>query len=244
MNLEIGRSVTFPFEDPQWGQKLIVFLVIGFIPGLNLIVWSGYALTTARNLARGADLPLSSWADWSDIAVRGLLGIAATGVYLSPAFLITGCLALASLALGGRAAGAFLSLRCVGFGVAILFVLLMSYVLWIGHTRFAQTDQFQSYLDFSARLRDARAGSNLFGTLFLYQTLLMFLMVMLTIVAGALFLFALSVIATASVIGSLVALVFLALALVGYVAIVTAAFLANGYILGMAAHTAQLKAKV
>ncbi|HRE48164.1 MAG TPA: DUF4013 domain-containing protein, partial [Aggregatilineales bacterium] len=196
MQFDIGRSVTYPFEDPQWAQKLLIFLVVGFVPGLNIILWSGYAVTTARNIARGSDLPLPGWGDWADIAVRGLLSIAATAFYLIPALFLIGCLTGVSLVLGGRVGGGFEALRCVGFALAALYSLLMSYVLWTGHTRFAQRDQFASYVTIGERLRDARGGRAVFGMLFLYETLLTFLLILLSVVAGALFLFALSVVAT------------------------------------------------
>lgn len=43
MQIDLGRSVTYAFEDSAWLSKLIVFLIVGFLPGLNVILWSGYA---------------------------------------------------------------------------------------------------------------------------------------------------------------------------------------------------------
>lgn len=234
MNLDIGRSVTFPFEDKRWANKLIAFLVIGFVPGLNLILWSGYAISIARNMARGEKDPLPGWETWSDIAVRGLLAIMAQIVYFGPALLVICCIVAASALLGGRGESFFAPLRCIGWGLAILYTLTINYVLHSGHLRFAQYDQFFRYLDFGGRLNDVRMHTGLFGMLFAYQTLLSFVVILLTIVALMLSLVAFSAIWTVGGVLAIGIVFLLALALLGYVAFVTMAFLANGYLLGSA----------
>lgn len=233
MQIDFGRSVTFAFEDPHWASKLVVFLVVGFIPGLNVILWSGYAISLARNIIRGEEYPLPSWADWSDIAVRGLLSLAAVGLYFAPVVCLA-CFLLVGAAFFG---GAALTLRCALFAGAVLFLVAITYLSGSGHLRFAQTDQFFHYLGIGARLRDVRTAPGVFVPLFIYQTLISFLLILLSVVAALLFLLALSVIATAGgLLGTLV-LVLLLAALLGFVAIVTLAFLANGYILGLAGAT-------
>jgi hypothetical protein len=234
LNIDIGHSVTYPFEDRNWSTKLIVFLILGFIPGLNLIMWVGYAMSIARNMARGEQFPLPAWDSWSDIAVRGLLAITATGLYFGPAIVLTGCLLLASWVLGERGAGLFWSVRCIGLGLAAVYGLLVGYVMGSGHLRFILADQFYHYLDVGGRFRDLRSQPGLFGTLFMYLAALTFLVLLLALVAAGLFLFVLSMIATTGGLVSLILVILLALALLGFLAIVTMAFLAGGYILGAA----------
>jgi hypothetical protein len=234
MNIDIGHSVTYPFEDPNWSTKLIVFLILGFIPGLNIIMWAGYAMSIARNMARGEQFPLPAWDSWSDIAVRGLLTITATGLYFGPAIIIIGCLLLASWLLGDRSAGLFWSLRCVGLTLAVGYGLLVGYVIGSGHLRFILADQFYHYLDVGGRFRDLRSRPGLFGMLFMYQAALTFLLLLLAAVAAGLFLFVLSMIATTGGFVSFILVILLALALLGFLAVVTMAFLAGGYILGEA----------
>src|SRR5688500_18531100 len=96
MNIDIGRSVTYPFEDQQWFNKVGILMILGFIPGLNVIMWGGAALTIARNVLRGERFPLPDWAEWSDIAVRGLLSIAATLIYYIPLIVVSCCLTFAA----------------------------------------------------------------------------------------------------------------------------------------------------
>jgi small-conductance mechanosensitive channel len=230
MQIDLGRSVTYPFEDSAWFSKLIVFLIVGFLPGLNLIMWSGYALSVARNLARGEQQPLPAWDAWSDIAVRGLLSLVATALYFAPAALI----AIGAWLIGALSNGAesFIMLRLGALGIALLYSLLINYVLTCAHARYAQTDQFYHYLEVGARLRDLRQAAVPFGVLYLYQSLLTFLLLMLTFVVIALFLVALSAAVTNGGILSLIIAPILVLGTAGYIAIVTLGFLTNGYLLG------------
>jgi hypothetical protein len=233
MYIDVGRSVTYAFEDPQWASKLIVFVIVGFVPGLNIILWGGYAISIARNIMRGEEYPLPAWVDWSDIAVRGLLSIVAMLLYFAP-LLVPACVLLLGSAMLG---GVGLALRCVLFALGAFYVIAASCLLGSGHLQFAQTDQFFTYLDLSARLRALRVDRGVIIPLFFYQSLLSFLLLMLAVVISGLFLFALSIIATASSILGVIVLILLLFGLVGFLAIVTVAFLANGYFLGIAGAT-------
>ncbi len=232
MHIDLGRSVTYPFEDSAWFSKLIIFLIVGFLPGLNLILWSGYALSVARNLARGEKQPLPSWEAWTDIAVRGLLSLVATALYIAPVLLIF--LGVLLISLLTNSAASFMVLRLLAFVVALAYLFLANYLLTCAHARYAQTDQFYHYLEVGARLRDLRQAAGLFGVLYGYQSLLAFLLLMLSAVVLVLFLLALSAVITGGGVLSVIMVPILTLGLVGYIAILTLAFLANGYLLGTA----------
>lgn len=208
MNIDIGRSVTYPFEDPRWAQKLVVLVLIGFVPGLNIIVWGGYALTIARNVLQNERFPMPDWANWSDIAVRGLLSIVATFIYYIPALLVSCCLWLIGVFGGPDSSGLLTLVRCVGALFALMYVVAVNLLLNVGHVRYAQTDQFSVYMDLGRRIDDLRSESSLFVTLFVYQLIL-------ALVAGA-------------------AAAVLAITCIGLIVIGTLASLANGYVLGHA----------
>jgi hypothetical protein len=212
MNIDIGRSVTYPFEDQQWFNKVGILMILGFIPGLNVIMWGGYALTIARNVMRGEAFPLPDWAEWSDIAVRGLLSIAATLIYYVPLILLGCCLSFAGPLIGGRDnSGTALLINCCLGLVSFIYTIAANLLLNAGHVRYVQTDQFNVYLDFARRIEDLRANTNIFFTLLVYQLLI-------------------------SLVGAAVAAI-LAITCIGPIVIGTLAFLANGYILGTAAAT-------
>lgn len=210
MNIDIGKSITYPFEDKQWATKVGILLVLGLIPGLNVIMWSGYSLTIARNIQRGVATPLPAWDNWSDIAVRGLLSIVATFIYYLPALIVTCCLSVGFPLISGRnSGGLYTTVQCCSAAFALIYSLGVYLLLNVGHLRYAETDQFNSYLEFGARFRDLQSNFNLFTTLLVIQVILNLIAVGLTAL--------------------------LAITCFGGLAVATLAFLANGFILGQAA---------
>ncbi len=180
MNIDIGRSVTYPFEDPRWTTKVGILLLIGFVPGLNVIVWSGYTLSIARNMYRRVPMPLPDWSEWSDIAVRGLLTIVATIIYFLPVILLSACIGFGGLLFGGHDNGVFTAIQCCSTLLIVMYSIAAMLVLTTGHVRYAQTDQFNTYLDVGSRIRDLQANLNAFLTLFVLQALVMALTIALT----------------------------------------------------------------
>jgi hypothetical protein len=202
--IDLGRALGYAFEDKEWPLKIGLLFVMGLIPGLNIIMWSGYSLTVARRIMFNAK-PLPEWSEWVDIGVRGLLSLVGTLVYYIPALLV-GCMVLVLSRFVTQSSLVTLSLRCIS-GVGLLgYVLIASFLLTPGHVRFAQTDQFHVYTDFGARIEDLRTNPALFGQLFVYQALL-------TLIA--------------SVVSGL-----LLITCIGLPALVTLAFLASGHFIG------------
>src|SRR5258706_257258 len=146
MNIDFGRSVSYPFEDPKWTTKVGILAVMGLIPGLNVIVWGGYALSIARRVMRGEQYPLPAWTEWSDIAV--------TCLYYLPAILVSCCLFAADFLLGERGGATLIAVRCCGSVFALVYVLAANLLLNTGHVRYVQTDQFNGYLDIGRRIND------------------------------------------------------------------------------------------
>jgi hypothetical protein len=226
MQVDLGRSATYAFEDAAWLNKLVVLFIVGFVPGLNLIVWSGYALSIARNVARGERLPLPGWEAWPEIAVRGLLSLAATAAYLAPA--LVGLLALTALPAPG------LALRCAALLAIAFYVAIANYLLQAGHARYAQTDQAYHYGELRSRLADLRAHAATFAALYAYLVVLSLLLLLFALVVGALALVMLSVIFTSGGLVGFLLIFILALSVLVVVAVTTLAFVANGFILGAA----------
>ncbi|GAB4549002.1 MAG: hypothetical protein OHK0023_12810 [Anaerolineae bacterium] len=226
MQLDIGRSVTYPLDDSGWFRKLIVLFIIGFVPGLNLIAWSGYALSVARNLGRADDTPLPEWSNWVEITLRGFLSLGATALYMLPVM-------LGLVALSGDSG---LS-RIIGTLAVIVYFLSANYLLTIGHLRYAQTDQAYHYTALFRRMDDARRKAGLFGLLYGYQMLVSFLLIMLSVILLFLFLVIVSVIFTNTSTLSIILVPVLTLGIAGYIGIITVGFLASGYVLGSAIQT-------
>jgi hypothetical protein len=232
MSADLGRAITFAFADRAWQQKLLVPLLASFVPGLNLILWSGYALTIARNMLRNERHPVPMWDEWSDISVRGFLSIMAAVFYFAPVLLVVCCLGVLSLLVGGGGDGTFLALRCAFYVASLIYFLAGNLLLTVGHLRYAETDQFAVYLDIGGRLRDLRAKPNTFVSLFITQTILSFLIVSLLFIMSVTLVVGTSVAASAGGIGIVCAIPVLLVVLFGVLGMVMVSFLANGHILG------------
>ena len=210
MNIDIGRAVTYPFEDRRWPTKVGVLLILGLIPGLNAIMWGGYSISVARNIVRGEQYPLPAWDNWSDIAVRGLLSIVATFIYYVPALLVSCCLSVIFPLVSGRSSGGlYTTVQCCSAAFFIGYTLLVYLLLNVGHARFAETDQFAGYFAFGARFRDFQDNVQVFVTLLVFQVILS----LVVIVVGGL----------------------LAITCIGPILVLTLAALTQGFMLGQAA---------
>jgi Protein of unknown function (DUF4013) len=224
ININIGHSVTFPLEDRRWLPKLIVFLIVGFVPGLNLILWNGYGLSLARNLLRGKPDPLPDWKDWTGIAVRGLLSLSAALKYGALAMVIW-------LVLSVWRPGGLISVMMVMF--MALYLLVAQFVLWVGHLRYAEADQALAYNQIGARLVDIQTNSRPLMALFGYQMAVTFFGWVFSFLMMVVLLFVLSALALINnLLVTIAATLMLAVGLLGYVAVMTLAFLVSGYLLG------------
>jgi hypothetical protein len=212
MNIDLGRSISYPFEDTNWKKKIGILFLIGLVPGLNWIVFSGHSLTVARNILRRNRFPLPDWSEWSDIAVRGLLSIVAGFIYFSPLLLVSCCLWFMNMFGANRSGSSvMLAMQCCGSIFALIYSVFALLLLNAGHIRFATTDQFHSYIEIGARLTDVRAATSIFVSLVASQIVIGLIAVVLSAI--------------------------LLITCVGPVLVAMVTFLANGYILGSAAQS-------
>jgi hypothetical protein len=80
--MDIGKSLSFVFEDKRWLEKTLVgglvflgtivlsWTVIGLFVGIGLLY--GYMIEVVRNVRRGEPYPLPEWSNWGDKIVLGL----------------------------------------------------------------------------------------------------------------------------------------------------------------------------
>ena len=85
--MDIGKSITYPFEDKEWAKKLLLGIIISIVPILNF-AWIGYMLRTMRNVYDGAETLLPDWSEFGDKFVKGLLVSIASFIYSLPAWIV------------------------------------------------------------------------------------------------------------------------------------------------------------
>jgi hypothetical protein len=124
------------------------------IPGLNLILYFGYALSIAHNMIRGAVRPLPEWEDWAEIVIRGFVAACASLTYFIPIFIVIGVRAGLSLVpeVGEGVNQPLVNGVLIGgIGVYSLFALIL---LTAGHLRYARSDQAADYYALGKRIAD------------------------------------------------------------------------------------------
>jgi len=88
--MDIGKSLTYMFEDDKWSNKVVVGAVINMIPILNLTS-AGYMLATIRNVANNITPPLPTWDDFGDYFIKGLVLTVIGLIYALPLLILSCC---------------------------------------------------------------------------------------------------------------------------------------------------------
>jgi hypothetical protein len=79
--MDVGKSITFLWEDDRWLEKLgigvgvliISFILMPILVGfLGVFIVLGYSVRLLQNVRNGMDKPLPDWDQWSDDLLRGL----------------------------------------------------------------------------------------------------------------------------------------------------------------------------
>lgn len=144
MNLDIGRALRIPFNQPRWFETILIGGLVWFVASIaaqiphvgglaNMLVLAftaGYCVKVMREETRAtsSSLParLPAWDNWKQLFTDGLLLTAAQFVYGA---ILTALFFLALLALGATAAvGEILNGNFSQLAPAVAFVFLLSMV--------------------------------------------------------------------------------------------------------------------
>ncbi len=90
---QIVQSISFPFKDPQWGNKILIGLLIGFsamlIPILPVFILAGYGYQIMKRIIHENGEPyLPEWSDWGRFLVDGCKLTVASWIYALPIILL------------------------------------------------------------------------------------------------------------------------------------------------------------
>ena len=87
--IDIGKSLGFPFRDPDWVPKFIIgalFMILGVF-GLGIPVIAGYLVRTTQRVMRREQTTLPEWTDVGVMFVVGFKWCVAYVLYLLPVFI-------------------------------------------------------------------------------------------------------------------------------------------------------------
>ncbi|NOK63647.1 MAG: hypothetical protein GFH27_549297n11 [Chloroflexi bacterium AL-W] len=86
--MNIGKAISYVFEDERWISKVLLGGLIAAIPILNFAA-IGYMIKTARNVAYGNPRPLPEWGeDFGDTFMLGFHGFVISRCMHSPSSLL------------------------------------------------------------------------------------------------------------------------------------------------------------
>jgi hypothetical protein len=173
--MDIGKSFTYVFEDPNWIKKvligggiLFVGLIFSWLIGIPLLIAGamvlGYSLTVTKNVADGSPTPLPEWAEMGTLFMKGLYGIIGALIYFLPVIALSCCLGIftgiAGSATGsagqngGSSLGGIIGIvsLCLNCLISILS-LVAGLTLYAPLTRFAMSaNQLSIFWDFRGNL--------------------------------------------------------------------------------------------
>jgi len=175
--MEVGKSFTYMFEDPEWVKKLAIgggiLLVGALVLGILIIpalaaaaLLLGYCLIVVKNVYDGNPRPLPEWTNIGDMFVKGVTAFVGVLIWAIPAIILGCCIAAAAVAFGNAAdntgrddvgvlGGFVLScLYCLTFIVSIV----ISVFAYAPLTNFALTNQISTFWDFRASWRFIQAN--------------------------------------------------------------------------------------
>src|SRR5512140_1749174 len=84
--MEIGRSFSYQFEDPEWVTKFGLGALISLVPIASLAL-VGYTVGIMRNMADGVTEPLPHWDDFGTKFRDGVVLAVAGLIYSAPIWL-------------------------------------------------------------------------------------------------------------------------------------------------------------
>jgi hypothetical protein len=82
--MDIGKALSFVFEDEEWISKILLGAVIVLIPIFGQLALFGYGIAIIRNVKADNPRPLPAWSNLGDFFLDGFKFWVATLIYAIP----------------------------------------------------------------------------------------------------------------------------------------------------------------
>ena len=168
-SLDIGKALTYMFEEEGWGTKFLIGIVMVLLSFLIIpaFILYGYMIEIIRRVSRNQVLSLPEWDDWGTYLREGFVSMVTALVYSFPLFFLTCCATLFLSATTSDATGESGAIPVLIFCLMLLVGFLVQiplYLLWaLGLVRYAETDNAASFFQFGQLWATARANLGRYG---------------------------------------------------------------------------------
>lgn len=155
--MDIGKSFTYVFDDPNWIMKLVIGGLVSLVPIVNFAAL-GYMVTVLKNVADGQAQPLPEWSNFGDYFMKGLYVFVGALIYAAPIILVYCCMIVLGIVAGmgasgnsdagGALAGLVSILSMCLWCLVMLFILVIAVMFPAALTRYAVSNQLNVFWDF------------------------------------------------------------------------------------------------
>ena len=160
--MNIGRSISYVFEDKSWLKKVLIGGLLSIIPIFGTFVVIGYWLRSSLNVANGYELPLPEWNDFGGDFMRGFKVWLAMLIWALPLIIIGVCAAVPAAAMAGSSNGAASALGAMfligGWGVFAILAIGLAFVAPVVIGRVAMRNSISGAFDYAGIIATARAN--------------------------------------------------------------------------------------
>lgn len=183
------RALTWPFQRPDWPERMWWLPLIHFVPVFSFIMMRGWRLDVVRRIARNDSQPLPDMRDFGRFFADGMILYAMTGLFLLPQILLLAFFGFQPIEVAltvifwvfqtftGEAVsfGALLA----DLGISAMVSVILPLVYWLGTypvyrvamVRYAATGKVSVFFDVVNNLRIAAANFAPVMTLFIFEFL-------------------------------------------------------------------------
>jgi|GEM_PF-731395 hypothetical protein len=155
--MDIGKSLTFIFDDERWGIKWVIAALFLFLMGISFftiigpllvgMLLVGYVVALMRNVSRGDPRPLPEWDHFGDKFMDGLKLTVALFIWSLPAMILWFPNWIASMFMGDDGSGALALLMLCLSCFAMLYSIFLAIATPAIFVSFAEKGTFGSALD-------------------------------------------------------------------------------------------------
>jgi hypothetical protein len=88
--MEVGRAVSFIFQDPRWVTKVLICGLLFLVPIIGWLLIGGYMLRLIHNVIIGDPVPLPEWNNWGGDLAGGLKAFVVYFIWGIPLWIVQG----------------------------------------------------------------------------------------------------------------------------------------------------------